>query len=61
MTANVAALPLVATLPLAEIEEALYGLYQATALPEKMRETRAALARRYHDLTGRWFAARFYY
>lgn len=46
---------------LAALEAALYRLYATADLDEAAREYRAALARAYHDRTGRYYAARFYY
>lgn len=50
--------PYLMTIPL--IEQTLYVLYSSENLDDETRERRAALARAYHDRTGRYFAARFY-
>lgn len=49
------------TMPLVELDAALYALYGKTDLDDAGRVHRANLANAYHDRTGRYFAARFYY
>ena len=43
------------------LEGLLLTLYAATGLTEAEYAVRATLARAYHALTGKWFAARFVY
>ena len=50
--------PYLMTIP--AIEQELYVLYSTENLDDKVRQTRADLARAYHDRTGKYFAARFY-
>ena len=45
----------------AELEAVLFRLYAPGEMTEVAREFRAELARLYYAVTGRWFAARFYY
>jgi hypothetical protein len=42
------------------IEAVLLVLYSSCDLDDEMYAHRAALARTYHDRTGKYFAARFY-
>jgi hypothetical protein len=44
-----------------ELEARLLKLYALTGLTEAEFAVRDMLARAYHALTGRWFAARFVY
>ena len=44
-----------------ELEARLMKLYALTGLTEAEYALRTMLARAYHALTGRWFAARFVY
>jgi hypothetical protein len=45
----------------AELEATLFRLYVPGPMTETAREFRAEMARLYYAVTGRWFAARFYY
>jgi hypothetical protein len=50
--------PALMTVP--ALEAALAGLYAHEELEEATRKHRAELARTYHDLTGAYYAARYY-
>ena len=47
-------------MPMPMLEATLLVLYSSEDLDDDTREKRAAMARVYHDRTGRYFAARFY-
>lgn len=48
-------------LSLPSVEELLFYFYSLTTLGEAAREWRTELATEYHNRTGRYYAARFYY